>query len=266
MTILNDPILLRQAENIETGRLGEQWVAAREKDKLSGTNYADQVDVEYALRASPFDIKSRTVDGHPLYIEVKATEGDADQEFFMTLNEYSFAENCMLKGIPYELHRVHHARDTQKRGEAVYTAEELICQFNATPASFTLQKKENPNEPEESDRGQEHSDYLPWEDCAERIPGTRCKFYLAKIEGYDPDFYFDRRFQRGKYDYEVDKIWLSCQIESTGVYEVSMLWLDENEHIRQRQRSWFMLLDGRAYDLEFHDVLQAVESLKKRST
>lgn len=107
---------------------------------------------------------------------------------------------------------------------------------------------------------------MPWEDCAVQIPGTRCKFYLAKIEGPHPEYHFERRFQHGTYEYQIDKIWLSCDIESTGVYEVTMVWTGEDGGILQYQRDWFLLVNGKAYDLERKDALAAVESLKKKAS
>lgn len=49
----------------------------------------------------------------------------------------------------------------------------------------------------------------------------------------------------------------------SGSAEVSMLWTDEAGNILQRQRDWFLLIDGTAYDLEVQNVLSAVNSLKR---
>lgn len=260
--MFHDPLLQQQAKHLEIGRTGEAWVAAEERQRLAKTPFAGSVEVCSPAQRSSFDIKSRTASGEILYIEVKTTEGEPALPFYMSLEEYSFAEHCMCRGIPYELHRVHHISDDTLRGKLVYSAEEVICLFSNTPASFVLRPVDSPA------CEAEHAihcspEYLPWEDCAERIPGTRCRFYLAKIEGPHAEYRFDRRFQRGKYEYQADKIWLSCDIESTGVYEVSMLWTDEAGNILQRQRDWFLLIDGMAYDLEAQDVLSAVDSLKR---
>lgn len=257
MNILKDPMLQQQAEHLEVGRKGETWVAAREREKLSRTQYANSVEVSSNAQRSSFDIKSRTLDGKVLYIEVKTTEGVPETPFYMSADEYAFAEHCMAYGIPYELHRVHFMNDDDLCGEVVYTAEDVVNLFDKTVASYVLKQKMTVAE-----KAQELPTYLPWEDCADRIPGTRCRFYLAKIEGPDPTYCFERHFQRGKYEYQADRIWLSCEIESTGVYEVSMVWTDADGNVLQSQRDWFLLIDGKAYDLEFCDVLDAVESLK----
>lgn len=261
MSILKDPLLQQQAERLEVGRRGEAWVTAREQQKLANTPYASAVEASSVSQRSSFDIKSYTASGSPLYIEVKSTDGKPELPFYMSADEYAFAEHCMDYGIPYELHRVHHVCDDQLRGEVVYAAEDVVRLFDKTPASYTLKLKPLPEAGTPPS-----SNYLPWEDCAERIPGTRCRFYLAKIEGPHNEYRFDRRFQHGKYEYQTDKIWLSCDIESTGVYEVSMMWTDEDGNVLQRQRDWFLLVNGKAYDLEFCDVLDAVESLKKKAS
>lgn len=261
MSILKDPLLHQQAEHLEVGRKGEAWVTARERQKLEKTPYAGAVEVSSSAQRTSFDIKSRTPTGELLYIEVKSTDGEPNLPFYMSAEEYSFAEHCLDQGIPYELHRVHHIFNDELRGEVVYTAKNIVELFDKTPANYVL--KRNAVSAETTTKG---SGFLPWEDCADRIPGTRCRFYLAKIEGPHSEYRFDRRFQHGKYEYQADKIWLSCNIESTGVYEVSMLWTDEDGNVLQRQRDWFLLLNGKAYDLEFCDVLAAVESLKKKAS
>lgn len=120
MSILNDPLFHQQAVHIEVGRKGEAWVAAREREKLSGTQYADAVELCSNAQCSSFDIKSRTLDGNILYIEVKTTEGLPELPFYMSADEYAFAEHCMVYGIPYELHRVHFINDDDLCGETNY--------------------------------------------------------------------------------------------------------------------------------------------------
>ena len=45
MNILKDPLLQQQAEHLEIGRKGENWVAAKELRKLESTSYAGSVEV-----------------------------------------------------------------------------------------------------------------------------------------------------------------------------------------------------------------------------
>lgn len=264
MSILNDSFLQLQADRLETGRKGEAWVAAREEQKLVGTPFSVCLDSGFSSQMSSFDIKSCTRSGEPLYIEVKSTDGEPNDPFFMSEREYAFAQHCLRHGIPYELHRVHHVLDDHLRDEIVYSAEDVIQLFERTPASYIMKRRDDSMDKQDKVR-QAEPEYLPWEDCAQRIPGTRCHFYLAKIEGPHDEYRFDRKFQHGKYEYQADKIWLSCNIESTGVYEESMQWKDSEGKVLQRQRDWFLLIDGRAYDLEPQDVLNAVDSLKKRA-
>ena len=260
MSILSDPMLQLQADLLEIGRKGEEWVFDRERKKLSGTQYANSVVLSSNGTRTNFDIKSRTIDGEVLFIEVKATDGAPEHSFYMSADEYAFVAHCAEHGVSYELHRVHHVRDDMLRDEVVYTAEEVMKMFEKAPASYILKQKA-----EEEELLEEIPEFLPWEDCADRIPGTKCRFYLAKIEGAHPAYRFDRRFLRGKYDYEEDKIWLSCEIEKTGVYEVGMKWLDAEGHVLQQKKDWFLLVDGEAFDLEYWDVLNAVDALKQRA-
>jgi len=259
MNILKDPMLQQQAEHLEIGRKGEAWVTAREREKLSRTQYSNAVEASSNAQRSSFDIKSRTIDGNVLYIEVKTTEGVPENPFYMSAEEYAFAEHCMAYGIPYELHRVHFMNDEDLCGEVVYSAEDVVNLFDKTVASYVLKEKSVVAE-----EAQELPAYLPWEDCADRIPGTRCQFYLAKIEGPHPEYRFERHFLHGKYEYQADRIWLSCEIESTGVYEVSMVWTDVDGNVLQSHKDWFLLVNGKAYDLERCNVLDAVEFLKRR--
>ena len=179
---MKDPLLHQQAERLEVGRKGEAWVTAMERQKLEGTPYAGTVEVSSPAQRISFDIKSRTLSGAPLYIEVKSTEGEVSLPFYMSAEEYTFAEHCLDQGIPYELHRVHHVFNDELRGEIVYTAQDIVELFDKTPANYIL--KHTPAHPETDAEG---CWYLPWEDCAERIPGTHCRFYLAKIEGPIPN-------------------------------------------------------------------------------
>ena len=45
-----------------------------------------------------------------------------------------------------------------------------------------------------------------------------------------------------------------------------MMWTDMSGNVLQRQRDWFLLVDGEAFDLELQDVLSAVDSLKKKAS
>ena len=252
-----EPLLLQTAENLEIGRRGEEWVAARERQKLAGTPHANCVTLCPHTRSSSFDIQSRTTFGAPLYLEVKTTAGDWNTPFYMTGAEYAFANHCLSNGLNYELHRVYHVFDEQLRGEIVYSAQDVMAFFEADPAICRLKRRELTAGPDR---------YLQWEESADRIPGTRCRLYMARIEGPDATYRFARQFQRGTYEYSPNTIRLSCDIESTGVYEVSAVWTDGNGIELQRQRTWFLLINGDAYDLTVHDVLRAVDELKRRAS
>lgn len=133
---------LRQEYRERIGNEGEEWVTQMERVKLAGTPYANAVNPNYADDPdSHFDILSFTPEGECVYIEVKATVGGDDVPFFMTTAELRFLRKCIDEGRRYELHRVTHVTDPARRLQDVYTAEELLEQFELFPGSYILGKK-----------------------------------------------------------------------------------------------------------------------------
>lgn len=83
------------------GRDGEAYVAWLERQSLAGTPYARGVNESYADDLSAgFDIYSFTCDGRSKYIEVKATNGGADEPFFLSANEREFWSTALKTTCP----------------------------------------------------------------------------------------------------------------------------------------------------------------------
>ena len=124
------------------GRAGEAYVARLEREKLAGTPYANGVNEAFADDPSAgFDIQSFTRDGHPICIEVKTTNGGADEPFYISMGERSLMEQCLLNGARYELHRVYHIFNKKKAGRVIYSAEELDKLFDFVPNDFRALRK-----------------------------------------------------------------------------------------------------------------------------
>lgn len=125
------------------GAAGEEWVADQEREKLAGTPYENAVNPNYACEESAhFDVMSFTPEGECVYIEVKTTEGEEDHPFFLTASELRFIEQCLYEGKRYELHRVLYAADPELCWQAVYTAQEVLEQFDRIPSAYLLCRKE----------------------------------------------------------------------------------------------------------------------------
>lgn len=127
---------IREAQD-KFGRIGEDgedFVVRMERKKLKGTEYAKGINANFANDPSKgFDVFSFTRDGLPLYIEVKATVGRWNEEFYLSENEYQFLEYCLEKGMRYELHRVYNLKSKGGPKVKVYTAEEVFkLHFKAT--------------------------------------------------------------------------------------------------------------------------------------
>lgn len=128
-----------QLRRLDTGLHGEELVLAKERKKLAGTPYENAVDPHYALDPGfGFDLLSFTLDGKPLYIEVKATSEKKNTPFFMSANEKAFMEFCHKTGRRYELHRVF---DIDRKPKCVIYPVEDLLHFRFTPHDYLVTKE-----------------------------------------------------------------------------------------------------------------------------
>ena len=121
---------------------GEAYVARLEREKLADTPFANGVNEGFADDPSAeYDIQSFTPDGQPLCIEVKTTNGCADEPFYLSAGELDFMNGCLANGTRYELHRVYHIYDRKRVGRIIYSAEELDKLFDFVPSDFRVLRK-----------------------------------------------------------------------------------------------------------------------------
>lgn len=132
--------------HIDIGDLGEEIVAGIERELLAGTGYESRVSTKPSKnRRNGYDVISSTEDGVPKYIEVKTTtSADPDEPFFMTDAEYRKMKALMDAGAVYRLYRIYDLdRDTQEYKKIVYTAQEVLDQYEPTPETYRMMRKES---------------------------------------------------------------------------------------------------------------------------
>lgn len=133
----------RQKRMLEYGYQGEAYVAELERKKLAGTPYADAVNTDFAITGKPFDILSFDEDsGEPILIEVKSTCYGPGRKFIITQNEMAFLMECVSNGTRYELHRVYHVNDPERRGRDIYTPDQLLTLYDIQPRTFECKRKD----------------------------------------------------------------------------------------------------------------------------
>lgn len=130
---------------METGDIGEEFVAGIERARLAGTGYENRVSTKPAKNPrNGYDVISATEDGQSKYIEVKTTiSPDPDEPFHMTDSEYRKMKELFLAGSVYELYRVYDLNtETMDYRYVVYTPQEVIDLFEPVPESYLMVRKE----------------------------------------------------------------------------------------------------------------------------
>ena len=131
-----------QLKKLDVGNAGESFVAARERALLKGTPFENGVNENYANDPNNgFDAFSFKVTGEPKIIEVKSTVGECDEPFYLSANELSVAKSCLEKGICYELHRVFRLVSETEAEEVVYSAHELLCEFDPEISQYLMKRR-----------------------------------------------------------------------------------------------------------------------------
>ncbi len=144
---VRDPAIQRrrracQLKKLDIGDAGEALVAARERIKLSGTIYERGVNEAYADNLCfGFDILSFTRLGEPLFIEMKASAGGLDEPCFLSANEREFLLYCLRNNIRYELHRVYNIENASTAKVRIFTAQELVAQFEFEVSCYQVQRR-----------------------------------------------------------------------------------------------------------------------------
>lgn len=99
--------LAQHEKNQELGLSGEELVLEYEKQRL--VDYPQlQAMVKRVSKdgdGDGYDILSYNIDGSPLYIEVKTTNGSSNTPFYMSQNEYEFAVENKSNYVIYRLYK-----------------------------------------------------------------------------------------------------------------------------------------------------------------
>lgn len=140
---LQEKICKSNAEHDVVGNLGEDWVCKKERQKLAGTGYEKLVNPNYANDPDAhFDIQSYNCETfEPVKIEVKATKGNGDAEFYMSDGEYALLRHCFHSKLRYELHRVAYVLNPKKCSEVIYSAGDVLSEFEFIPIRYAVRRK-----------------------------------------------------------------------------------------------------------------------------
>ncbi len=127
------------------GDMGEDFVAALEREKLKGTPYEDKVNTALAddLKAVCDMMSFDPVTLQPILLEVKSTSGEEDEELHFSTEELEFLKHCAANGSPYKLYRVFHVGRKGGPGYRVYTAKEVLKRFDLEPSAYIARPKKD---------------------------------------------------------------------------------------------------------------------------
>ncbi len=134
-------------ERKEIGDAAERLVVQYEQAYLRANGKKSLADsVEHVAHTqgdgTGYDIRSYTLDGKPLYIEVKATRGKASAPFFLTPQEWAMARRYPSS---YRLYRVYDLDPENGRGRFfIIRGRDLDSYFAFEPAVYRLRLKRQP--------------------------------------------------------------------------------------------------------------------------
>ena len=134
---------LKESKNRKLGLVGEELVLKYEKERLISLGKEDLA--ERIIHTSKvegdgagYDIKSFNEDGSVKYIEVKATRGNINTDFYMSPRELRFAE---LNKDSFCLYRVFDLQKRTNNGKFFVFNGDINNSFNKIPTGFRLSKK-----------------------------------------------------------------------------------------------------------------------------
>ncbi len=134
---------LKESKNRKLGLVGEELVLKYEKETLISLGKEDLA--ERIIHTSKvegdgagYDIKSFNEDGSVKYIEVKATRGNINTDFYMSPRELRFAE---LNKDSFCLYRVFDLQKRTNNGKFFVFNGDINNSFNKIPTGFRLSKK-----------------------------------------------------------------------------------------------------------------------------
>jgi hypothetical protein len=132
---------LRDERNRKLGLSGEQLVVEYEKQKLACLGLDHLADAVFHTSViegdgAGYDIRSFKEDGSALYIEVKTTRGNAQTDFFMSINEVRFAEQHSESYCLYRLYNFD--SDTNTADFFIHSGSPSDGGFNLQPTNFRV--------------------------------------------------------------------------------------------------------------------------------
>ena len=130
----------RDANNREVGLEGELLVLGYERArlaKLGRKDLADNITHTSVIEGdgAGYDIKSFNKDGSARYIEVKATRGSIDADFYMSPNEIKFSQ---LHASNFYLYRVYNMRNETGAPHVYIIEGNVLDNFEASPTNFRM--------------------------------------------------------------------------------------------------------------------------------
>ncbi len=147
----------RERENKKLGRRGEELVLAYEREKLRAagrTDLADSVDwVAQHYDGFGYDIVSFEVEANGdvrrIFIEVKATAGNAEQPFFISENEKLVSQ---LKGEDYYIYRLYNASKKNPHVDFYRISGSVVDGFILAPIQYrAIPKKKKQNKQKQTE-------------------------------------------------------------------------------------------------------------------
>lgn len=124
--INNIDYLQLHKRQMEIGALGEAFVYDLECNKLKHTNFVDRIDRYKALDPSNgYDILSFDNEGNELYIEVKTTIGDINEDFFISSHEINTAKKLISQDKKYYIYRVYNILANNKNEIGYYVISDF---------------------------------------------------------------------------------------------------------------------------------------------
>jgi len=130
----------QEARDREIGKAGELLVLQYEKEALTKAGRSDLAErvrhiSEEEGDGAGYDIDSFSPDAAKKYIEVKATTGGKETDFFLTANELEFSK---LHPSNYHLYRVYNLNLTRNTGEFYFINGSVLDHFVLIPTQFRV--------------------------------------------------------------------------------------------------------------------------------
>lgn len=130
----------KDARNRDRGLAGEMLIFKYEKERLVNAGYKELADKVLHISVTEgdgagYDIRSFNDDGTYKYIEVKTTTGDAQTEFYMSVNEVEFSDKHHDN---YHLYRVYEYDKKTDTGKLYCVSGKVRELYELSPNNFRV--------------------------------------------------------------------------------------------------------------------------------